>query len=600
VLTKELKTIRFLWPFMRPYVPPMTVIVVLSFLEALAELLGISLLIPLLSTVDELAVSPQSGGWLGGILEQIFTPLASSQRITVIATLIFCSILLRSLLGYSRAILGARTDSNLDHDLRMRVIDQYLHLGLREAEGSEPGRMLNTLEEVVSTTSQAMWVLVDLIIGIGTTLVFVGFLLLLSWKLTLLVGVALVLISIVVKLITQRVETRSRRALEAHQQMAQSALETLRGVRTIRTFGQEDFEERGFSRVSQSVARSNFELQKISALISPTAQVLAGMLLVAVLLIALQSPANLPAILVFVFILYRLQPHVLGLDESRNGLLMAGPYVEKFVALLEESRRDEVQSGTVVLTGHQDSIRFDKVSFRYAPEEPWALEDISFEIPQGSTIALVGPSGAGKSTLISLLLRLYDPGSGVIEIDGNPLRRLDLPSWRSLIAVAGQDTFIFNTTIRNNIAYGRLGVTEEEVESAARQADAHQFISAIPTGYDTVVGDMGIRLSGGQRQRISLARAIIRRADILVLDEAVNALDGISEKVIQESVQTQGQGRTVIIIAHRLSTIEMADQIIVLEAGRVQEQGPADELLRNRALFSRLYELQRRGPIGAG
>ena len=595
MLTRELQSTRKVWPFMRPYAPAMSLTVVLAFLEAMAELLGVSLLIPLLSTVEELAVSPQDGGWLGGFFDRIFSALEPQRRLVLIAGLMFGSIVVRSVLGYLRTTIGARVDTDLDHRLRMLVIDQYLHLGLRRAESSEPGKMLNTLDEVVRTTSNAMWVLVDLVIGLGTAAVFIVFLLLLSWKMTLLVAVALLFISLVVKLLTRRVETYSQRALETHQSMAQAGLEVLRGLRTIRIFGREEFELEEFGRVSHRVAKTTLSLNRIAALISPTAQVLAGVLLVSVLLTALQSPGNLPAVLVFVFILFRLQPHVLGLDESRNELLAAGPYVDKLISLLDEAERDDIRSGEIFLSHHRHDIRFDRVSFRYAPGEPWALREIALEIPHGRKIALVGPSGAGKSTLVSLLLRLYDPDSGTIEVGGTPLTEIDLDSWRSQIAVAGQDTYIFNTSIRANITYGCLEIGEEELEEAARQADAHDFIVAIPTGYETVVGDSGVRLSGGQRQRISLARAVVRRAGILVLDEAVNALDGISESVIRETVRGLGDDRTVILIAHRLSTIEMADHVVVLEAGRIREQGSASELLQNGGLFRRLVELERLG-----
>jgi subfamily B ATP-binding cassette protein MsbA len=251
-----------------------------------------------------------------------------------------------------------------------------------------------------------------------------------------------------------------------------------------------------------------------------------------------------------------------------------------------------VQSGAVVLDRLRTGIRFDGVSFRYGPEDRWAIEDVCLEIPRGKRIALAGPSGAGKSTLISLLLRFYDPQRGTITVNGAPLRDLDLESWRRRLAVVSQDTHIFNASIQDNIAYGRGNADLDEVIAAARQADAHEFISALPNGYDTLVGDQGIRLSGGQRQRIALARAIVRKADVLVLDEATNALDSISERAVLDSIQALGDECTVISIAHRLATIMQADEIIVLEAGRVKEQGHAAELLANQSLFARLYQLQ--------
>ena len=219
------------------------------------------------------------------------------------------------------------------------------------------------------------------------------------------------------------------------------------------------------------------------------------------------------------------------------------------------------------------------------------MHDVSAQIPRGRMTALVGTSGAGKSTFINLLLRHYDPDAGEITVDGVRLQDLEVSTWRDHLAVASQDTHIFNTTISKNIAYGRLAATPDEIVAAAKQADAHEFISALPDSYETIAGDQGVRLSGGQRQRIALARAIIRDAKILILDEAINALDSISEHVIHESIKRLGSDRTVIIIAHRLSTIEQADQIIVLDAGRVQDQGRAADLLEKEALFKRLYDL---------
>lgn len=215
-------------------------------------------------------------------------------------------------------------------------------------------------------------------------------------------------------------------------------------------------------------------------------------------------------------------------------------------------------------------------------------------IPAGKTTALVGPSGAGKSTLIKLILRMYDPTKGAIYVDDYNLREMDIKSWRGRIAVVSQDVYVFDTTVRENIAYGRLEATEAEIITAAKLAEAHDFICEFPQGYDTHVGNRGIRLSGGERQRIALARAIVRNPDILILDEATNALDSISEHLIQQALETLSQDRTVIVIAHRLSTVEHADHIIVLEEGRVREQGNMECLLQRNGLYAQLYNLQNR------
>jgi ABC-type multidrug transport system fused ATPase/permease subunit len=426
--------------------------------------------------------------------------------------------------------------------------------------------------------------------------VFAAFLMLLSWKMTLFVGVALAMISIIVKLLTLRVETLSQQHLAAEQDLGQRALEILRGMRTIRSYTGEKRERGHFAKISQRVSGIEFELHKIAGLISPIAQMLAGTLLIVVLYMALKEPSNLSMVLVFIFILYRLHPQVLELDEGRNALVAAAPEVEQLVQLLHESEKQTILSGQVAFDGLTDTVRFENVSFRYSAESDWALTDVTIEIPRGQRIAFVGPSGAGKSTLIALLLRFYDPQRGNILVDGTPLTDLDLQSWRQNLAIVSQDTHIFNASIRENISYGRPDAEEQDIVAAARLADAHGFISNLPQGYDTYVGDHGMGLSGGQKQRIALARALVRKANLLILDEATNALDSISERVVMDSIHSLGSDCTVIAIAHRLSTVMHSDKIVVLEGGRVKEQGQPSELLRNQALFAQLYELQQDSP----
>jgi subfamily B ATP-binding cassette protein MsbA len=282
----------------------------------------------------------------------------------------------------------------------------------------------------------------------------------------------------------------------------------------------------------------------------------------------------------------------MALDEARVGLNSLAAAVEEVTSLLDRTNKPYLISGKTPYQLLKKSISFEKVTFHYDPSERPALQDISIRIPSGKITALVGPSGAGKSTLIKLILRLYEVTEGEIYIDDYPLRALDLASWRSGISLVSQDIYIFNTTVRENIAYGRLDTTEDEIIAAAKHADAHNFIRQLPQGYDTKLGDRGVRLSGGQQQRIALARAIVRNPEILILDEATSTLDSISEHLIQEALDTLSKNRTVIMIAHRLSTIEQADHIIVLEEGHVREQGDLQHLLKLNGLFARLYELQ--------
>ena len=588
----ERSVIRKLGSLLRPYSGRMSGLTVMGVFESLSEGLSVSLFIPFLATLDQETFTPDADNWLGTQLGQLFATIPASHRLAVIALSIFALIFLRSVLSYGGTLIAAGIERQLEHSLRDRIMARLLYVDMSYLEHTRPGRLLNTLEDVTGTTILTIWTLFSLIVNLSMIGVFTAFLLLLSWKLTLFVGVALASISLTVKLLTHRVESLSQSQLETDQDLKQCTLEILQGMRTVRVFTREDHERERFGRISRRLSRIEFDLHKISGLIGPVAQLLAGALLVVVLFTALQDPGNLSMVLVFIFILYRLHPQMLELDEGRNTLVEAAPEVEELMRILRETARPAVQSGPVVFDRLRTGIRFEDVSFRYGPEDHWALEDVSLEIPRGKRIALAGPSGAGKSTLLSLLLRFYDPQQGTITVDGTPLTDLQLESWRRHLAVVSQDTHIFNASIRDNIAYGRRNAEQDEVIAAARQADAHGFISALPNGYDTLVGDQGVRLSGGQRQRIALARAIVKKADILVLDEATNSLDSISERAVLDSIQALGDECTVISIAHRLSTIMHSDEIIVLEAGRIREQGHATELLANQSLFARLYQLQ--------
>jgi subfamily B ATP-binding cassette protein MsbA len=242
------------------------------------------------------------------------------------------------------------------------------------------------------------------------------------------------------------------------------------------------------------------------------------------------------------------------------------------------------------VTGVENAIRFERVGFAYKNEP--VLTDVTFEIRAGQVFALVGPSGGGKSTIADLIPRFYEVDSGRITIDGRDLRQIDLDSLRKQIAIVTQFTFLFNDSVRNNIAYGRIETTDEAIVAAAKAAHAHDFISELPDGYDTVVGELGVQLSGGQRQRVAIARALLKDAPILILDEATSALDSGSERLVQRAIEHLMEGRTTLVIAHRLSTVRRADRIVVVVGGRIAEIGTHDELLAHGQHYKHLYEMQ--------
>jgi subfamily B ATP-binding cassette protein MsbA len=332
----------------------------------------------------------------------------------------------------------------------------------------------------------------------------------------------------------------------------------------------------------------------ISEAVKPVYEILAAMLLVTIMLITLQNPKNLSLFLTFIFILYRLQPKVKTFDSYRVALRSLSPAVEETSSVLYISRDDHTISPKVPLKGLNRGINFDNVTFYYNPFEKPTISNLSMSIPAGKTTAVVGPSGAGKTTLTKLILRLYDPSEGKILIDDVPLDEIDLTMWRQRIALVSQDVFLFNTSVFDNIAYGNVLAKKEDVYRASKLADAHSFICKLPKGYESIVGDRGARLSGGQQQRIALARALVRDPDILILDEATNALDGISIQLINTALANFKKNRTVIIIAHRFTSVTGIDHIVVMQEGCICEQGGLQSLLDSDGLFARLYGLELR------
>jgi subfamily B ATP-binding cassette protein MsbA len=397
----------------------------------------------------------------------------------------------------------------------------------------------------------------------------------------------------VIQKLTKSAKTLGSEATAANAKLSKTSVETIHGLRLIRSFGNEGYEQNRFDAASQEVSRSFWKMERICALVGPVSEVMIAPLLLGILVVAtIHNPAQLASSVTFLVLLYRLQPRVKQLDSDRVALNALSASIEEIRVLLDKADKPYIRSGRRVPQTIQYGISFENVSLRYASGIRFALSNVDCTINLGETTALVGPSGAGKSSLISLICRFYDPTSGSLLIDGNPLPEIDLAWWRSQIGVVSQDVFLFNATVAENIRYGNLDASRAELMEAARRAHALEFIENLPSGFDTILGDQGIRLSGGQRQRLALARAFIRNPQILILDEATNSLDLISEEVVQDALEEFGRGRTVIMIAHRISTIERASKIIVLDGGKVVEAGSTEELLQHSGLFARLYALQ--------
>ena len=385
-----------------------------------------------------------------------------------------------------------------------------------------------------------------------------------------------------------RAKAISKQGMAENEVLAKRTWTALNGMRMIHAFGCEKSEIERFQNSSERVRGLFLRMAMYTMATAPVAEVAITAVIALLLLFVQASGLSIGAFAGFLVILYRLQPRVLALASAHTSLLSLHASVLAVSEILREPAETATSTGRP-FGGLRKGLSFENVTFTYKGSADPALASVSFRIPKGSVIAVVGASGAGKSTLIDLLLRFQRPQQGRILVDDIPLSEFDVASWRAGLGVVNQDPYIFDDTVAANLSYGSPSATKAEIVEAAQLACADDFIRTLPQAYDTIVGERGTQLSGGQRQRIALARALLRRPDILILDEATNALDATTERAFQRALAAYAKHRTVIIVAHRLATIEDADHVIVLEAGQVVEQGSPAALLKAGRAFARNF-----------
>ena len=594
----EWQVIRLLAPHLARHRSAVAAVISLGAVASMAEGVGISLFIPLLRTAGGEG-DASTGHWLTDAASASVDWVPTSYRLAAICVLIVVAIVLTSALGFAYRALVEWVHARIAYELRDGIFERLLTSPLRALERGRSGQMLNTLAGESWRAAAAAALVIEMGVIVATLVVYAGLLLLISWKLTLVTVVAMVAISSLVTRLTRRAARLGRFTTRVNASLGNRMVELLAGLPTIRAMAREPHERERFARDSRRVERSHFHLNVLGAGVEPLYETLAATVVVSICFVGLRDGQGLAALLVFIFVLYRMQPRMKLLDGARTRLRSLCGAVDDVARLVGPAPRvgaaPPAAPGTLAYAGMGDGIRLDAVTFRYVAGAEPAARGVSLELPAGTTTALVGPSGGGKSTLAKLLLGFYPPESGRILIGGVPLATLDFASWRERVAWVSQDLFLFNASVRDNIAYGRPEATEEQIVAAAREAAADAFIRTLPQGYATRVGDGGGRLSGGQRQRITLARALIRRPDLLILDEATNALDSESETLVQEAVARASKSCTVLVIAHRLSTVRQADQVVVMRDGRVAEVGPPDELLTSDGDFAAMMRAQYEG-----
>jgi subfamily B ATP-binding cassette protein MsbA len=517
------------------------------------------------------------------------------QLILIFALVLLAIITLKAIFTYVREYVMSSAQQKILMRFRIELFDKVLLLPVRYFDQQKTGRVMSRITNDVNNMEQSLYLIVEIAQNLIFTMIFAAALLYSNWQLTLFTILIFTLSGVISRKFGDRIRSHSKNLTETLADISAFLQEKIAAIRVVKSFTREDYERASFRRKVDENYRHSMRIVRTMALLSPTNEFfntfVASLLVVFTGFLFLEGSMTMKSMITFLILINSLAKPVKALGEGvarlQKNLVSAGLIFEMLD--LEQEQKDDQGEKVVIERGE---VEFRNVSFSYNDGVP-ALRRINFVVSQGEKVALVGPSGSGKTTLINLVPRFYEVSEGTILIDGKDISKINLRSLRSQIAAVPQEVVLFAGTIYENILYGNLDASRDDVFRAAQMANAHEFIEKFERGYETEVGERGVQLSGGQRQRIAIARAILRNPRILLLDEATSALDMESELLVQEALDHLMEGRTSFIIAHRLSTIYRCDRIFVLDRGEIVEMGTHQELLKNESgLYRRLYSLQ--------
>ena len=525
------------------------------------------------------------------LLDKGFGPNKVEFSLWLVPGILISIFALRGVFTFSTAYLNNWVLSRVLNDLRRMAFSRVLRLPVARFHEESTGKIINTVigdvRQVVDMINSVFVAYVrDVLVVVG----LLGALLYLNWRLTLIAMVVVPLTAVIVRTTTGRLRRLNRENQRVTAEMTQVVEEATRGHQVIRVFAGESYERHRFERRSEAMRGFSQRMTVAFAATTPITQVATAVAVSVVIVMAIQSDMTVGEFTNFTTMMLMLLTPLKSLAEV-NGPMQRGIAAAETVFSIIDAPVEH-DPGTRTIERAQGHLQFEHVSFTYPGAQAPALSDITLDVQPGQTVALVGVSGGGKSTFVNLVTRFYDPQGGRILLDGIPYEELTMASLRQQLAMVSQNVVLFDDTLAANIAYGADDIDYERLAAAIKAAHLTDVVAKLPEGVEAKIGENGMRLSGGQRQRVAIARAIYKDAPVLILDEATSALDNESERAVQAALDTLMAGRTTLVIAHRLSTIERADRIVVMEAGRIVEQGTHDELLGANGMYANLYRLQ--------
>lgn len=551
---------------------------------------------PLKVVLDSVVGHHPLPGWLHGLLQPLLGGEGKMHIAGLAAIMVFVIAVIAAIASYVANYLTETVGQRIGNDLRTRAYHHLQQLSLNYFDTHRVGPILSTLTDDVDTiqgfaSASTLGIATDLLTIVG----MLAMMLWLQWDFTLIALAVAPLLLLFVSRIRKAVKAATHEVRKRESDIVAVAEEGLQSIRVVKAFDREELQERQLAMVGQQAVDAALNARRVKSVVSPIVTVVVAACTAVVLwrgsALILAGAMTAGTLTVFISYLASFFKPVQDLAKLTNTIAMASVGVDRVNALLTAETSVEEKPEAIEPEKIKGAISFQRVAFSYDSETP-VLRDVTFEVKPGQLVGVVGHTGSGKSSLVSLIPRFYDPSMGTVRIDGVDLRDYKLHELRRQIAYVLQDTVLFRGTIRDNIAFGRPEADHDEIVEMAKLANAHEFISEMPQGYDSPVGERGLTLSGGQRQRIGIARALIRDSPILILDEPTAALDAESEHLVMSALQRLMSGRTVITIAHRLSTIRDADKIVVLEEGRVVEEGSHTELLTAGGRYAELHRIQ--------